>query len=325
MEFLYFLEKIRNPVFDFFFSLITHIGEETFFLVIAILFFWCINKREGYFILMTGLIGTVLNQALKLLCKIPRPWVLNPNFTIVESARAEATGYSFPSGHTQNVAGTFGAVGRYSRRKWVSITCVVIIALVSLSRMYLGVHTPYDVATSLCIAALLIFVLAPMFEREERFHRTMPYIIGVSIVLSLAFALYAFLHGDNGVDAHNLYSARKNAATLLGCLSGLCLVYPLDRFKINFTTDGRWYSQAIKLVLGLGGVLAIKSGLKAPLEWFFGLFMGNSEFLARGVRYFIIVAFAGAVWPLTFNFFSKLRITALENFTEKVKAKFKKN
>ena len=191
--------------------------------------------------------------------------------------------------------------------------------------MYLGVHTPYDVATSLCIAALLIFVLAPMFEREERFHRTMPYIIGVSIVLSLAFALYAFLHGDNGVDAHNLYSARKNAATLLGCLSGLCLVYPLDRFKINFTTDGRWYSQTIKLVLGLGGVLAIKSGFKAPLEWFFGLFMGNSEFLARGVRYFIIVAFAGAVWPLTFNFFSKLRITALENFTEKVKVRFKKN
>ena len=325
MQFLYFLEKIRNPVFDFFFSLITHIGEETFFLAIAILFFWCINKRQGYFILMTGLIGTVINQGLKLLCKIPRPWVINGNFTIVESARAEASGYSFPSGHTQNVAGTFGAVGRFARKRWVAITCVVIIALVSLSRMYLGVHTPYDVATSLCIAALIIFVLAPMFATEEKFHRAMPYVILAGIALTIALALYAFLHSDSGVDAHNLYSARKNAATLLGCLFGLCLVYPLDRFKINFTTDGKWYAQVIKLALGLGAVLAIKSGLKTPLELLFGLFMKNPEFVARGVRYFLIVAFAGVVWPLTFKFFAQLRISGLDSLTEKVKAKLSKN
>ena len=43
MDFLYFLQGIRNPGFDFFFELITKLGEETFFLVIAILFFWCIN------------------------------------------------------------------------------------------------------------------------------------------------------------------------------------------------------------------------------------------------------------------------------------------
>ena len=53
--------------------------------------------------------------------------------------------------------------------------------------------------------------------------------------------------------------------------------------------------------------------------------MDNPEFVARGVRYFIIVAFAGAVWPLTFNFFSKLRIDALDTFTEKVKTKLCKN
>ena len=324
MQFLYFLQELRNPVFDFFFSLITHIGEETFFLAIAILFFWCINKRQGYFILMTGLIGTVINQGLKLLCKIPRPWVINGNFTIVESARAEASGYSFPSGHTQNVAGTFGAVGRFARKRWVAISCVVIIALVSLSRMYLGVHTPYDVATSLCIAALIIFVLAPMFATEEKFHRTMPYVILAGIALTIALALYAFLHSESGVDAHNLYSARKNAATLLGCLFGLCLVYPLDRFKINFTTDGKWYAQLIKLALGLGAVLAIKAGLKGPLELLFGLFMKNPEFVARGVRYFLIVGFAGAVWPLTFKFFANLRIAPLDNLTEKVKAKLSK-
>ncbi len=169
MQFLYLLEKIRNPVLDFVFSLITHIGEETVFLVLALLFFWCIGKREGYYMLIVGLVGTVINQMAKLIFKIPRPWVRDPNFTIVESARAEATGYSFPSGHTQNVAGTFGSVARGSGKKLVRILSTVIIVLVAFSRMYLGVHTPLDVGVSLVIAAALVFALYPLFSTGKGF------------------------------------------------------------------------------------------------------------------------------------------------------------
>ena len=155
MEFLYLLEKIRNPILDFIFSTITHLGEETVFLALAIIFFWCIDKYRGYYMLLTGLIGTVVNQALKLVCRVPRPWVKDPGFTVVDSAVKEATGYSFPSGHTQSIAGTFGAIGATSKRRWFSIVCVVIIVLVAFSRMYLGVHTPADVCVSLLIAAVL--------------------------------------------------------------------------------------------------------------------------------------------------------------------------
>ena len=118
MEFLYLLEKIRNPVSDFFFSLVTHLGEETVFLAIAIIFFWCIDKYRGYYVLMTGLLGTVINQWLKIVCRVPRPWVKDPDFTTVKNAQAEAGGYSFPSGHTQNIAGTFGAIGATSKKRW---------------------------------------------------------------------------------------------------------------------------------------------------------------------------------------------------------------
>ena len=107
MGFLKFLEGIRNPVLDVFFSLITHLGEETVFMAVAIIVFWCFSKKDGYYLLSVGFIGTVLNQFLKLLFRIPRPWVKDPTFTIVESARAEATGYSFPSGHTQSAIGNF--------------------------------------------------------------------------------------------------------------------------------------------------------------------------------------------------------------------------
>lgn len=312
MEILYLLEKIRNPILDFFFSTITHLGEETLFLALAIIFFWCVDKYRGYYILITGLVGTVVNQALKLVCKVPRPWVKDPGFTVVESAVEEATGYSFPSGHTQNIAGTFGAIGATAKRRWFSIVCVVIIVLVAFSRMYLGVHTPADVCVSLLVAAVMLAILHPVFSSEERFHKYMPIVCAISIVLSIGLLLYAFLVPEEGIDPHNLYSARKNGTTLFACTLCLLPVYLIDKNYTNFETKASWYAQIIKAAVGLGIVLGIKSGLSKPLELLFG-----NEFVARGVRYFLIVAFAGIVWPMTFKFFSKMSIPALDNLFKK--------
>lgn len=317
MPFLHFLQSVRNPIFDWFFATITHLGEETFFLVLAIVFFWCVSKREGFYILITGLVGTVVNQVAKLFFRIPRPWVLDPDFKIVESARAEATGYSFPSGHTQNVAGTYGAICAQRPNKWKTVLCVSIIVLVAFSRMYLGVHTPLDVVVSLLVALAIILVLRPMFLTEEKFNKYMPWIVVISSLLSLGFLVYVLcISSDTSLDPHNYQSGLKNACTLFGCTVGLVPVYIIDRKFIKFETHGRWYAQIIKLVIGLLGILAIKSGLSAPLTALFG-----NEYVARGVRYFLIVIFAGTVWPLTFKWFSALRIDCMEKFTEKVNKK----
>ena len=106
MGVLYALESIRTPVLDKIMSVITLLGGELFFMVIAVTVFWCVSKREGYYLMIVGFFGTVINQFLKILCCVPRPRVKDPGFTIVESARAEATGYSLPSGHTQNDVAT---------------------------------------------------------------------------------------------------------------------------------------------------------------------------------------------------------------------------
>ena len=162
MELLYFFEKIRIPGLNEFMLAITTLGEETAFLVIALILFWCIDKYVGYYTLSVGFIGTIANQFLKLWFRIPRPWVLDENFTILEQAREGAGGYSFPSGHTQSAVGTFGSIAATAKNKKICVAAILIAVLVAISRMYIGVHTPLDVGVSVILAVALIFVVRPL-------------------------------------------------------------------------------------------------------------------------------------------------------------------
>lgn len=300
MKILYWLESVRMPVLNEIMLAITMLGEETAFLTIALVFFWCIDKRKGYFLMAVGFAGTMINQFLKLLFRIPRPWVLDPNFTILEQAREAAAGYSFPSGHTQMAVGTFGAIAASSDRKWVRYLCVLTAALVGFSRMYIGVHTPQDVLVSAVIAVLLILMLKRTTLEDRR--KGMKRILAVMIAMSICLMLFVhFWPYPGDVDAHNLESGIKNAYTMVGCLSGVAIVYVVEKRYIKFNEDAIWWAQILKVIFGLGLVLAVKEGLRTPLEM---LFAGHIA--ARAVRYFLIVITAGLVWPLTFDWFSYL-------------------
>lgn len=306
MKFLYFLESLRNPVLDFIFSLITLCGEETVFMAVGMIVFWCIHKYKGYYLLCVGFMGTVINQFLKIVCRVPRPWIKDPDFTIVESAREAATGYSFPSGHTQTSVGLFGGVARATKIRALRIGMIVLAALVALSRMYLGVHTPADVLVSVGVATLLIFVAYPLFRKAEESPRVMYGILGFFTALLVAYVLFVMLHQFPEevyhVDAvHNLISARKNGFTLLGCAVGLFVTYTVDLKWTHFDTKAVWWAQILKVVGGLALVVAVKSLMKSPLE---ALLV--NEFAARSVRYFLMVVVGGALWPMTFPFFAKL-------------------
>ena len=301
MELLYWFESIRTPLLDAIMSIITRLGEETVFMLIAMLVFWCVDKRRGYYLLSVGFVGTLINQWLKIVCRIPRPWVLDPNFTIVESAREAATGYSFPSGHTQSAVGTLGGVARFTSSVALRVICVVLALLTAVSRMYLGVHTPADVGVSLIVAVVLIFVLYPLFESTLWFPNRMYTIIGAMLAFSLAFvAFMEFYPFPADVDAANLASAMKNAYTMSGAVAGMLVVYVFDSKVLKFSTRAPWWGQAIKLVGGLALAVAVKAVLKAPL-----LALCGGHNVAHAIRYFALVLVAGALWPMTFRFYER--------------------
>lgn len=298
MEFLYLLEGIRNPVLDTFFSLVTEFGGETVFLATAMILYWCVDKKQGYYMMAVGFIGTLANQFLKLTCRVPRPWVRDPNFTIVESAREGASGYSFPSGHSQSSVGTFGTIAVCTRNKWVRGFCIALCVLVPFSRMYLGVHFLSDVLMGSGMALGFIALLRPIVYGKDG--KNIPMLFAVMTVLSAAFLAYTeFFPFPADIDAHNLESAVKNSYTLLGALLGMIMAYYVDEKKLRFPTGGVWYAQLGKVLGGLVLVLAVKEGLRTPLEALFG-----GHMVSRAVRYFLVVIMAGVVWPMTFRWFA---------------------
>ncbi len=301
MTFLHWLASLRTPFFDVFFSAVTRLGEETLFIVAGLLFFWCIDKRQGYFLLFGGFLGTVLNQFLKLFFRIPRPWVRDPSLTVVGNAKAAATGYSFPSGHTQTAVGLYGGVARFAKRRWAKSVCLAVCGLVAFSRMYLGVHTPLDVGVSLALAAALIFGLYPLIGGASATPRRMRVLFAVTLLLALSFLAFAcWFPFPADMDAGNYRHGLENAHKILGCFLGLWLAFELDVRVLHFDTRAVWWAQGLKLLLGLLPILAIKVGLKAPLT----TLCGGSPW-ADSIRYFLIAAFAGCVWPLTFRWFAK--------------------
>ncbi len=314
MKVLYFFESIRNPVLDVFMSLVTRLGEETFFIALAILIFWCVDKKKGYYLITIGFLGTIINQFLKVIFRIPRPWVKDPNFTIVESAREAATGYSFPSGHTQSAVGSFGAVARSSKNKVVRIICLIIVFLVPISRMYLGVHTLADVGVSFLIASALVLGLYPLIKLSDKKPFIIPVILGATALLALVAYIFIKVYSfPVDADIDNIMHGAESVIKLFGATLGVLVSYFIEKKYINFETKGHIVTQIIKTVFGLLILVGIKSLTKTPLNFIFGVDIGNA------IRYFIMILFAVLVWPLTFKWIDKFVLYLKDKLVKKKK------
>ena len=95
------------------------------------------------------------NKGIKEFVKAPRPIGTEG----LKSLRVStATGYSFPSGHTQTATTFWTSLMIIFRKKWVNILGIVMILGVGLSRLYVGVHYPTDVIAGVIMGILLSYM-----------------------------------------------------------------------------------------------------------------------------------------------------------------------
>ena len=253
LEMLKGIQAVRNPFFDRVFVGITVLGEEYFAIGVLCLILWCVNKKAGYRISFAYISSWFINFSLKEIFHIPRPFELDKE--IIPLRPETATGYSFPSGHTQSTASLCTAVMLGFRKKWLYITGIFLIILMAGSRMYLGVHTIADVAVGAFAGIAWIFVANIIFDYVERTGKKAPLlIIGLLMFVGMIF-----------IQTNDYYK-------IAGTFTGLLLGYFMDCSYIHYEVRGPAWQRIVNFIIGMGVLLAIKSlskelmGSSLPVE-----------------------------------------------------------
>lgn len=162
--FLYWIqENIRNGFFTVFFNLITVLGEKGWFFIaisVVLLLFRKTRKAGTTLSLACAFDGLLLNVILKNLFKRVRPFRIESMAGVLLPASwitPGETSYSFPSGHTGiSFAVAFAAFGVLPKK--ISIPLLVLASLTALSRLYLGVHYPTDIAVGILCGGISAFL-----------------------------------------------------------------------------------------------------------------------------------------------------------------------
>ena len=289
MEFLHFLSQFRTDGGDIFFQLVTYTAQELFVVGIICWLFWCSNKRLAYTLGFSYFTSGLLIQGLKITFRIPRPWILDSSFQPVASAVPGATGYSFPSGHTQSITALFGTAALHFRKHLHQVLCFVVIFLVGFSRMYLGCHTPKDVIVSFVLSFLCVVFCYHYIYRKKSFERAPGKVAVIMLLISLALSLYSvFLEKTGHIELIYATDCLKAG----GAGAAFALGYYLEQRFIRFALPKNTKQKILRLIFGLLGALIILEGIK-PL-------IGTS-LPASFLRYFLAVFWILAVYPFLFS------------------------
>ena len=305
MELLRIVADNRNPFLDTFFGFITRFGEETILIVIMCLFFWCINKQMAYIMATVFFLSSLVVQGMKIIFRLDRPWVIDPTFQPVEGSVSAATGYTFPSGHTQNAAAILGSLGAQIKPYIFKIIFFTIAILVAASRIYLGVHFISDVIASLLITFGILWLVKRFFPNEPKDDKSnkcrKKELLWSGIIAGIAILVLIIATVSYHTGLSESYQLRDAVRSSGGAIAFAIGMY-IERVYIRFSVKTKYlWLQPIKLILGLVGLIAIQEG---------GRLIGTTLVIDT-FRYFFMVTWLIVVYPIIIKrFFSACFISS---------------
>ena len=329
VPFLDTLASARIPIVTALFNILTYLGDEKLFVLIAMIVLWCVSKRGGLYMLTVGFAGSGIGQALKMLIRVPRPWDLGgASFKgadpiakdgwsdsgagkIMNMLGSGADGWSFPSGHTIISVGTYGAMAAWFKNKWVRVIGIVLAVLIPFTRLYLGVHTPVDIVGGAALSLLLVLLLQPVFQSDGKLKvRTVLICNAVltGLLLGLMYLLQPASLPDGG--AVNYASGIKNLWQLIGAEIAVWLAFEADEKWLHYNTRAVWWAQLLKIAGGAVLVLGFQMGIQKLLGYVGSENLTLANMTANGliccVANFAAIAAGAVVWPMTFKRFSRM-------------------
>lgn len=244
-----FLQKASTPFLDWLMYLISFLGDEIFVIIIAVIIYWCISKRDGFKFLIVYFMSAGIIGLIKSVIKRPRPY--NAYDDRVNAIKQRTTGYSMPSGHSHSITNISTQCYLLSKtqrqKKSILITGIIVSVLVMFSRIYLGQHYLTDVLVGGGLGILLAILFSYLFNFLNDKEHVLTYIIfpvciiGIVIVLSLG-----------------LFTDSTKVLKILSVAPFFTLGYLLEKKYVKYNVNNKSIIvQAIKVVCGLLVVIAI--------------------------------------------------------------------
>ncbi len=230
-------------------EVISFLGESVWTMILIFFVYLCIDKRKGFGVGATAMTAHYINGILKIIFRVPRPWVKYPG-EIIPLRQSTATGYSFPSGHSSIAGSLYYSLYRLFKNRAVRTFSVILLVLIPLSRIYLGVHWPLDVIFGLAVGvgtASFVEKFASIYDNPEKLKRIS--ITAVPVLLVVGFTDAALV--DRGLLERILW---KDIAASSAAWAGVFLASMLEKkyvdFKIPENRGKRVLLFALDILLG---------------------------------------------------------------------------
>lgn len=280
LEFLKWLEGLRTDFLNAFFEGVTLLGEETLIILLVVALWFAVDKKlaqQVFFITATSL---SVNGIIKNFAQVPRPFTKG-----ISCVRPEtATGYSFPSGHTQGFATWSSFFAAKFKKVWLRLLVGVLIAAVALSRLYLGAHYPSDVIVAVMLGVGLSVFGNYLFEKVKDVKKLY---LATFLILTPFIVYFLFTADPLFADLFKTF----------GMVGGMVAVSFLDEKTAPLSYDVAWWKKLTRIVIGVVLAVALKEVIK--LVNVFEIM--QISLLIDAVRYFIVVIAVGYLCPLLFK------------------------
>ena len=280
LQFLRWLEGLRTDFLNMVFEGITLLGEETLIIFIVVALWLTVDKKLAQQVFFVTVASLSVNGIIKNFVQVPRPFTKGITCVRLDTA----TGYAFPSGHTQGFATWSSFFAIKSKKARLCILAGVLIIAVAISRLYLGAHYPSDVLVGAGLGVGIAALGNCLFEKVKDVKRLY---LGTLLALT-PFIVYFLCMADP------LFA---DLFKTFGMLGGLVAVSYLDETTAPLSYDVVWWKKLIRVVLGVGLALVLKEAIKL-LNVFDVM---QISLCIDAIRYFIVVITVGYLCPLLFK------------------------
>ena len=294
INYLIALQNFREAtggIFNSFFELITKFGETSVLMLIIGLVYWCLDKRRGIFLMFAFSANRIINGFVKITACVYRPWIKDPRIIPVAAAQADATGYSFPSGHTGNAVCFWGGLSVDANRssklaKALIIGCAVLFLTAELIKIT-DSHTNIDIFIT--IGGIALCVILIIYASLKSY--PIDYNADGSVVVEGA---------KMAVDSY------KNAGIGMGFFIG----WLIERRFVNFSTDVSIKEKIVRLVFCMLTYMLLDnlSGALADVIVNIGLSSGFAKAFTEFICMLYFTAGAPAISKLFSPLFAKSAI-----------------